>query len=91
MRIEGASAATTIFNRNNPTYGVAVFEFQGANAVTLASLTITEPTAGSDAIGMKTRFTPEGDSVIVDGMNPIAVYLALRDACARMPMPVLQR
>ena len=24
------------------------------------------------------------DSVIVDGMNPVAVYLALRDACARM-------
>ena len=33
----------------------------------LASLTITEPTAGSDATGMKTRFRPDGDHVIVDG------------------------
>jgi alkylation response protein AidB-like acyl-CoA dehydrogenase len=33
----------------------------------LASLVITEPTAGSDATGMKTTFTPEGDSIIVNG------------------------
>jgi acyl-CoA dehydrogenase len=33
----------------------------------LASLVITEPAAGSDATGMTTRFTPDGDSVIVDG------------------------
>jgi alkylation response protein AidB-like acyl-CoA dehydrogenase len=33
----------------------------------LASLAITEPAAGSDATGMTTRFTPDGDSVIVDG------------------------
>ena len=33
----------------------------------LASLAITEPTAGSDATGMKTRFTPEGDAIIVEG------------------------
>lgn len=33
----------------------------------LASLTITEPTAGSDATGMKTTFTPDGDSIVVDG------------------------
>jgi acyl-CoA dehydrogenase len=33
----------------------------------LASLAITEPGAGSDATGMKTRFRPEGDDIIVDG------------------------
>jgi acyl-CoA dehydrogenase len=33
----------------------------------LASLVITEPSAGSDATGMKTKFTPRGDDIIVDG------------------------
>ncbi len=33
----------------------------------LASLVITEPTAGSDATGMTTRFTPEGNDIIVKG------------------------
>ena len=34
----------------------------------LLALAITEPDAGSDATGMKTRFTPEGnDTVVVDG------------------------
>jgi len=33
----------------------------------LVSLAITEPTAGSDATGMKTRFTPAGDHIVVDG------------------------
>ena len=33
----------------------------------LASLAITEPGAGSDATGMETRFTPEGDSIRIDG------------------------
>ena len=33
----------------------------------LASLVITEPSAGSDATGMKTKFTPQGDAVIIDG------------------------
>ena len=33
----------------------------------LASLVITEPTAGSDATGMKTSFAPAGDSIIVNG------------------------
>jgi len=33
----------------------------------LVSLAITEPTAGSDATGMKTRFTPAGESIVVDG------------------------
>jgi alkylation response protein AidB-like acyl-CoA dehydrogenase len=33
----------------------------------LASLAITEPTAGSDATGMKTRFRPDGDHIVIDG------------------------
>jgi acyl-CoA dehydrogenase len=33
----------------------------------LVSLAITEPTAGSDATGMRTRFTPEGDHIRIDG------------------------
>ena len=33
----------------------------------LAALAITEPSAGSDATGMKTRFTPKGDDIVIDG------------------------
>jgi len=33
----------------------------------LASLVITEPSAGSDATGMKTSFTEDGDDIIVNG------------------------
>jgi acyl-CoA dehydrogenase len=33
----------------------------------LASLTITEPAAGSDATGMTTQFRPDGDSIVVNG------------------------
>ena len=33
----------------------------------LGALAITEPAAGSDATSMTTRFTPDGDSIVVDG------------------------
>ncbi len=33
----------------------------------LGSLVITEAHAGSDATGMRTRFTPDGDDIVVDG------------------------
>ena len=33
----------------------------------LGSLVITEPTAGSDATAMRTRFVPDGDEVVVTG------------------------
>ena len=33
----------------------------------LASLVITEPSAGSDATGMTTRFEPRGDEIVVSG------------------------
>ncbi len=39
----------------------------GIAAGGLVSLCITEPTAGSDATGMKTRFTPSGDDIIING------------------------
>ncbi|WP_454689733.1 acyl-CoA dehydrogenase family protein [Achromobacter aloeverae] len=35
----------------------------------LASLVITEPSAGSDATGMKTQFRADGDDVVVDGQK----------------------
>src|SRR5690606_13627065 len=33
----------------------------------LGALCITEPTAGSDATGMKTTFTPKGDEIVIQG------------------------
>lgn len=33
----------------------------------LASLVITEPSAGSDATAIKTKFTPLGDDIVIDG------------------------
>ena len=33
----------------------------------IAALTITEPSAGSDATGMKTEFRPAGDGIVVSG------------------------
>ena len=33
----------------------------------LASLAITEPNAGSDATGMRTRFRADGDDIVIDG------------------------
>ena len=33
----------------------------------LGALAITEPTAGSDATGMRTSFTPDGDDIVVNG------------------------
>ena len=33
----------------------------------LGALAITEPTAGSDATGMRTRFRPDGDTIVIDG------------------------
>jgi acyl-CoA dehydrogenase len=35
----------------------------------LASLTITEPNAGSDATGMTTEFRPDGDHIVVNGIK----------------------
>jgi alkylation response protein AidB-like acyl-CoA dehydrogenase len=33
----------------------------------LGALAITEPNAGSDATGMRTRFRPDGDHIVIDG------------------------
>jgi len=35
----------------------------------LAALVITEPAAGSDATGMRTRFEPQGDAVVIQGQK----------------------
>jgi acyl-CoA dehydrogenase len=45
----------------------------------IASLTITEPTAGSDATGMTTRFTPDGDHIIVNGNKTFITNGAFAD------------
>ncbi|MFP6746580.1 MAG: acyl-CoA dehydrogenase family protein [Alphaproteobacteria bacterium] len=39
----------------------------GIAAGGLVSLCITEPTAGSDATDMKTRFTPDGGEIVING------------------------
>lgn len=33
----------------------------------IGAIAITEQTAGSDATGMQTRFTPDGDDIVIDG------------------------
>lgn len=45
----------------------------------LASLTITEPTAGSDATGMKTQFRPDGDHIVVNGTKTFITNGAMAD------------
>jgi len=45
----------------------------------LAALTITEPTAGSDATGMKTMFRADGDHVVVDGTKTFITNGAFAD------------
>ena len=48
----------------------AIADLQVAEGA-IASLTITEPTAGSDATGMKTEFRPDGDSIVINGSKLI--------------------
>ena len=45
----------------------------------LGSLTITEPTAGSDATGMKTVFRPDGDHIVVSGTKTFITNGAFAD------------
>ncbi len=47
----------------------------------LAALAITEPNAGSDATGMKTRFTPDGDSIVVKGSK---IFITSGDVADRI-------
>ena len=44
----------------------------------LAALALTEPSAGSDATGMKTRFRPEGDEIVIDGAK---TFITSGDVC----------
>jgi alkylation response protein AidB-like acyl-CoA dehydrogenase len=47
----------------------------------LGSLAITEPGAGSDATGMKTRFTPDGDNIVVNGSK---IFITSGDVADRI-------
>ena len=47
----------------------------------LGALAITEPDAGSDATGMKTRFTRDGDDIVVDGAK---VFISNGDVAERL-------
>ncbi len=47
----------------------------------MGSLAITEPSAGSDATGMKTRFTPDGDDILVDGEK---IFISNGDVAERI-------
>lgn len=44
----------------------------------VAALALTEPNAGSDATGMMTRFTPEGDDIVIQGAK---TFITSGDAC----------
>jgi acyl-CoA dehydrogenase len=44
----------------------------------LAAIALTEPDAGSDASAMTTRFTPDGDDIIVDGLK---TFITNGDVC----------
>ena len=45
----------------------------------LGALKITEPTAGSDATGMKTEFRPDGDYIVVNGAKTFITNGAFAD------------
>ncbi|MCX7320715.1 MAG: acyl-CoA dehydrogenase family protein [Hyphomicrobiales bacterium] len=47
----------------------------------LASLAITEEAAGSDATGMKTRFTEDGDDIVIDGSK---IFITSGDVADRI-------
>lgn len=47
----------------------------------LGALAITEPGAGSDATGMKTTFTPDGDDIVVNGSKVFITNGDVFDLC----------
>ena len=47
----------------------------------IGSLAITEPDAGSDATGMKTSFTPDGDDIIINGSK---IFISNGDVADRI-------
>jgi acyl-CoA dehydrogenase len=47
----------------------------------LASLAITEEAAGSDATGMKTKFTEDGDDIVIDGSK---IFITSGDVADRI-------
>lgn len=63
---------STIFHAIKPVIDFGTEEqkrrfLPGIAAGGLAALCITEPDAGSDATGMRTSFTPDGDDIIIEG------------------------
>lgn len=75
--ISAACASTGIIWATNFHGAIPILDFAGEEQKSrllpvlarggLASLVITEPAAGSDATRMTTRFTPDGDTVVVNG------------------------
>ncbi|MCP5081356.1 MAG: acyl-CoA dehydrogenase [Alphaproteobacteria bacterium] len=47
----------------------------------IGSLAITEPDAGSDATGMKTSFTPDGDDIVINGSK---IFISNGDVADRI-------
>ena len=47
----------------------------------LGALAITEPTAGSDATGMKLRLRPDGDEIVIDGSK---IFISSGDVADRI-------
>lgn len=47
----------------------------------LGALAITEQSAGSDATGMKTRFTPDGDDIVINGSK---IFITNGDVASRI-------
>ena len=90
-RISAACAATGIIYATNFHAMKPLIEFGTHEQKTrllpriaeggLASLAITEESAGSDATGMKTRFVPDGDDIIVDGSK---IFITSGDVADRI-------
>jgi acyl-CoA dehydrogenase len=47
----------------------------------IGALAITEPNAGSDATGMRTRFRPDGDHIVIDGGKTFISNGDVADLC----------
>jgi acyl-CoA dehydrogenase len=86
--IAKACAATgivwsTIFHAASPVVDYATHEqkkrwLPGIAEGGLCALALTEPSGGSDATAMKTRFQPDGDDVIINGSK---IFITNGDVC----------
>ncbi len=74
---------STIFHATSPLVDFASHEqkqrwLPGLAAGGLAALALTEPSGGSDATAMKTRFVPDGDDIIINGSK---IFITNGDVC----------